>query len=409
MMSEKKYNNFLFRGIAFLLVFLPIARAGARDWAISLAMIIGAPLVFIWLLRADNTRDHKFKRTSLDLEIFIFGIIIFLSFMFSINKYRSLHVFLALAGCIGIYYLLIDNFSSKMWRRLIGLIIVIGAGLSFYGLLQYFDYLPHFWWIPRRFLASTYVNHNHFAGYLELIIPLTIGLIVSNRSKVSIHKIALFAALISMLAAFIFSQSRGGWLCLGISLLVMFVLFLRKTDFDRKKMLLVFLLIVFVFASLAFINPKVLKRAGKMTFTEFEKESFRNRLKIWQGSVGMVASRPLVGFGIGTFAQGFLRFKPKDLERKANFAHNDYIQSAAECGVFGLGVMIWILIVLLKEGLGKNNFSPLTFGCTIGVLSFCLHGLIDFNFRIPANLFLFIVFAAFIMSGKAKDTGASDA
>lgn len=408
MMSDKKYKNFLFRGVALLLLFLPAARAGAHDWAMSLAMILGAPLVFIWLLRTDNSKKHKFKRTSFDLELFIFGAIVFLSFVFSINKYRSLYVFLGLAGCIGIYYLLVDNFSRDMWRKLLGLVIFIGTGLSFYGLLQYFGYLSHFWWISGRSLASTYVNHNHFAGYLELIIPLTLGFIFDNRKKALAYRLVLIAALALMVSAFVLSQSREAWLCLSASLIVMGVLLLRRAGFSRRRIVLLFLLVIFVFVLISFISPQALRQAGKIMITDSEKESVEDRYKIWQGSISMIKDKPLLGWGVGTFAQGFLRFKPKDLEKKADFAYNDYIQVAAESGVFGLIAILWILVFLLREGFAKGNSYPLVLGCVTGNLSFCLHSFLDFNFYIPANMFLFIVYSAFIMSGEFDDTSKSN-
>jgi len=37
-------------------------------------------------------------------------------------------------------------------------------------------------------------------------------------------------------------------------------------------------------------------------------------------------------------------------------------------------------------------------GCAIGVLSMALHGLVDFNFHIPANMILFTIYAAIIMA-----------
>lgn len=391
-----------------MLLFLPIARAGARDWVMSLAMVFGAPLVFVWLLRADNSKKYKFKRTSFDPELFIFGIIVFLSFVFSINKYRSLCVFLGLAGYIGIYYLLVDNFSRDMWRRLLGLIVFIGTGLSVYGLLQYFGCLPNFWWISEKSLASTYVNHNQFAGYLELVIPLTLGFIFSNRKKALGYKLVLIAALVLMASAFVLSQSREAWLCLAASLVVVGILLLRRAGFSRRRITLLFLLIVFVFVLIAFISPKALRQAGKIMITESEKESFQDRWKIWQGSISMIKDKPLFGWGLGTFAQGFLRFKPKDLEKKADFAHNDYIQVAAESGIFGLIAMLWILVFLLREGFAKGKSYPFVLGCVTGNLSFCLHGFLDFNFYIPANMFLFIVYSAFIMSGEFNDISKSN-
>jgi hypothetical protein len=55
------------------------------------------------------------------------------------------------------------------------LAIILGSFLSAFGILQYLDLFGHSWWIPQEFLSATFVNHNHFAGLLELIIPVTVA------------------------------------------------------------------------------------------------------------------------------------------------------------------------------------------------------------------------------------------
>ena len=133
------------------------------------------------------------------------------------------------------FYLVLNNFGRRSGIYLASLIISIATGMSLLGLGQYFLGLNHSWWIPERFLASTYVNHNHFAGYLEIAIPLCIAMILglkrekfSNPSKQFSSKFGLVAALIIMFTALIFSQSRGGWISLVVALFVMNIVLIRK-------------------------------------------------------------------------------------------------------------------------------------------------------------------------------------
>jgi hypothetical protein len=66
------------------------------------------------------------------------------------------------------------NYGRRNRRFLIYCAIFSGAGLSIYALAQYINMLPHGGG-SRKVHGATYVNHNHFAGYLELVIPVTIG------------------------------------------------------------------------------------------------------------------------------------------------------------------------------------------------------------------------------------------
>ena len=107
-----------------------------------------------------------------------------LSSFFSIYKYDSLYALARIIVYFLMFYLLVYNYHEKLEKMIVAIVVGMGAILSLYGIMQYFNYLPHKWWDPEMFLASTYVNHNHFAGYLELVIPVTLGgLLLANRQR----------------------------------------------------------------------------------------------------------------------------------------------------------------------------------------------------------------------------------
>lgn len=117
----------------------------------------------------------------------------------------------------------------------------------------------------------------------------------------------------------------------------------------------------------------------------------------------MVKDRPFSGAGIGDFDKGFYRFRPTGFNQRAVYAHNEYLQMAAEMGFLTPLLMIFLFIAVLIRGLRKSPDFVIT-GCCCGVLSLCLHGWTDFNFHIPANMLLFTIWAAFIMSqGREGD------
>ncbi|MEA3347226.1 MAG: hypothetical protein U9Q21_03965, partial [Candidatus Auribacterota bacterium] len=88
---------------------------------------------------------------------------------------------------------------------------------------------------------------------------------------------------------------------------------------------------------------------------------------------------------------------PVGLNARAHYAHNDYLHMTAEMGVMALPLMISILAIIIGRGLKKGVFHPVVLGCAIGMLSLSLHGLADFNFHIPANMILCVVYAAVVM------------
>jgi O-antigen ligase len=400
MKDEGRFKNILFCGIAAILIFSPIARGATRIWAITPVLLVEFTLVFLWLFRCNN-KGERLERTALDKPIFAFALLAIISFAFSIYKHDSFFALLRLSGYVGIYYLVVNNFDRLMRRRLLGLVIFIGAGLSVYGFLQYFGDLDHSWWAPKEFLAASYVNHNHFAGYLELVIPVAIGMLLSRRMRSLSYRLIIAAALIIMLTVFIFAQSRGGWISLAISLLIMNGVLIKQGRLNKKSLFTFLFILGLIFSFFYFNREEVSQRIG--TVTDTSDASLQTRLQIWQAALKITRDNPLIGTGIGTFDYSFYQYRPEGFDARAVYADNEYLQMAAEMGILAPLIMFWMFTSVISTGLKKRHFSPRSLGCVIGVLSLVLHGLTDFNFHIPANMLLFSVYVGLIMAPARED------
>jgi len=401
-MNDKAYK-FLFRlGMTFILIWAPLALGAVpkRIWSITPILAIITVLTFMWLWRLNNglhTMQCPIRKTGLDKPLFAFVTLAVVSFVFSIYKYDSFYALLRLLSYVAVFSLVVNNYNKSLRNYLIGLVICIGTGLSVYGLLQYFGFFSHQWWNPADFLASTYVNHNHFSGYLELVIPVTIGAITAYRGQGGkIKKILLPGGLIIMLMAFVFAQSRGAWLSLGISLFLMNIILVRREILKKRNLVISIVLVSLVFAFLYSSGGLVSRRIESIKEVTKGEASVGMRLAIWQGTVDIISCNPWLGTGIGTFAWGFPRHRPMVLANvSVHYAHNDYLHMAAEMGIFALPIMLLLLIRIIFLGLSRA--APVAVGCAIGILSLSLHGLVDFNFHIPANMILVAVCAAIIM------------
>jgi O-antigen ligase len=405
-MSERIYKNILLFGIAILMIFTPIARGAVRIWSMTPVFSIIYFLLFLWFwkLSGNGIPALTVKKSLLDRLILAFLILAAVSVIFSVYKHDSFYAFLRLLGYAGVYYLIVYNFDLSMKKQLLGLALVIGTGLSIYGLLQYIGILEHSWWFPEEFLAASYVNHNHFAGYLELIIPVALGMLAENRTGSLYYRLVLALTLCLMLVAFIFTQSRGGWISLAISLVVMNIIFIRRGVLKKESIFgLVFILalvIVFFYTQKTHTAP-----AGGIAMERITQINsdipVQTRLETWRASLKMIADRPLIGTGIGDFDNGFYRYRPVGFNVKAVYAHNEYLHMAAEMGILAPFLMVFILIAAILNGL-KNNFNLVMVGCCCAILGLALHGLVDFNFHIPANMLLFSIYCALVREGEGK-------
>ncbi|MFA6142161.1 MAG: O-antigen ligase family protein [Candidatus Omnitrophota bacterium] len=399
-------RNILLFGLAFLLIFAPVARGAVRIWSISIVLLVETFLVFLWLWRANNADTYSFKRTKLDYPILLFAIIAVISFIFSVYRHDSFYALVRLFGYIGIYYLVVNEFDHDLRKKLVWFIIFTGTAISAYGILQYFGTLNREWWFPQGFLASTYVNHNHFAGYLELIIPFTIGFILkinwrntdAGKKGAGLWNIALLPALVIMMMAFVLTQSRGAWLALFASFFVISVVYINTIRTNKKAVIVLILIVIIAVSFFYFGKEVVSERMDLITGARAPNTSTQTRLLIWRGTIDLITNSPLIGCGIGDYIWAFTRFRPEGLDVTANSAHNDYLEMAAEMGIAAPVIFILMIAIIITSVIKNSRVDPLRVGCVAGILSLSLHGLVDFNFHIPANMLLFTVYAAIIMS-----------
>ena len=67
----------------------------------------------------------------------------------------------------------------------------------------------------------------------------------------------------------------------------------------------------------------------------------------WKNAVSIIRSSPICGTGLNTY----LRVIKRNPDQKTWwYAHNCYLQLAAETGLLGLACFLWMLFVLLRHG-----------------------------------------------------------
>jgi O-antigen ligase len=136
-------------------------------------------------------------------------------------------------------------------------------------------------------------------------------------------------------------------------------------------------------------------------FVSFKDEaSYHTRIQVARDSIPMIKARPLTGWGLGTFATVYPRYRTFYAEVFFNAAHNDYVQVLAETGVLGFAAVLGFLAVVYARGFRKLRGPGLdltqaaTLAALLGVTGILVHSFADFNLQIPANAATFCVVAA---------------
>jgi O-antigen ligase len=124
----------------------------------------------------------------------------------------------------------------------------------------------------------------------------------------------------------------------------------------------------------------------------------------------MIKANPLTGVGPGNYATAFTAFQPPGLTDPYYFANCDYLQFTSETGLLLAPLIAWLAWNLFAHGFARLRTRDLrirgtTVGAMGGILAMLVYSLTDFNLNIPANAFLFTVFAAFVCSSRKPVPG----
>lgn len=399
-LSSRIFEFFFLTSLAVF----PLFFGGVNLWGFSFgaALLCGAFAVY-WFRHPLSSAG--ILRTDLDGWVAAYVGFFLLSLAFSKIPYFSwvelFKLAVVLCAFLATRYLCCER--TQIYR-LTEWFVFLGGLLSAIGLLQFVGGLQHDWWSRSHLLSSTYVNHNHFAGFLVLILPIAFGLVIAERDR---SKKVFFIFLTTLMGvAFVFALSRGALVALGVSAVwMMWVLKKRALVSSAVAPFAVFLALV-VCAVVVFGTESITQRVEDIRMMNQEEElSLKFRWLTWLGTLPMIRHFLWFGSGPGTFEHLFLAFRPADaFSMRPVYAHNDYLHLLAECGIFAYLAMAGLIITFFRKGLRiiRRDDSRLRIGVGSGILAgalgFLTHALFDFNFHIPANWLLLTVAAGLLFS-----------
>jgi O-antigen ligase len=257
-------------------------------------------------------------------------------------------------------------------------------------------------------LHGTYINPNHFAGYLGLTLAFAFGIfwreVLHNRERadgvrdmadrLEKRAIPLIATVLvwSVAAAGIgLTRSRGGILAALLTTIALIILAPLHRRRQARMAVAAVPAVLAVLAGLVF----VFFTAGEAPLLRFLASDPRDvgsdmRVEIWTASLKAFHRSPLLGTGLGTFREAFRRVQPHSINGLVEQAHNDFLQMLVTGGWIGSVLVVIafgsMLVLLIRAWLRQEHREESAFALAgIGaLLSLILHGLVEFNMSIPA-------------------------
>lgn len=389
-----------------VLIFGPLALGAVQNWSIALLEAAASGLLLIWMawrLSASTSPiiAHKspkiFPLIGIRSSPLFAPMLVFLGIVLAqIGLHRSAYLhdsFAELWLCIayGIIAFVAVQLRHDHIRLFANTMVVFGSLYAVFAVLQGFTSNGKIYWLVKvhsNSLYGSYVNHNHYAGLMELLLPL--ALVLALDPSLRGEKRLLLACTTVIMAASVFlSQSRGGMIAVIVEMVFLGVIWI--TRFSPRKSATVF--VAFCIATallLAWVAPPELGRR----MTDIHDPA---RLLIHRDSIRMFLGHPFLGSGFGTFATVFPHYRVFYDGFFMDNAHDDYLELLLETGLIGFAVAAWFLVVLYREGfrnlrLIKNSGSArISTAALAGCTGLLAHSFLDFNLHIPANAALFYV------------------
>lgn len=322
-----------------------------------------------------------------------------------------------LLACAMIFFLSLQFFAdARLGRRAALAIAIYAFAMALFAIIQFFASPGLLYGVIRPrwggYVFGPYVSHNNYAGLMEMLIPIAVGLVLGMRPRHPARPLALFAVLTCVVSVFL-SGSRGG----VAALLVEFALFagglLRLRSRERNGALLAaFALMVAAGAAFFWLDPGgVWQRWRQLAGSQELTAGDRSRMSA--DTLRMARAHLARGVGLGAFAAAYPAYQSIVTDDVIDYAHNDYLQFVAEGGIAAalltaVSVPLFLLSALRELRRRRPPAAWLAAGAAVGVCGMLVHSAVDFNLHIPANA-AWLAFCAALALAPASAGCARDA
>ena len=389
-------------GICGLIVFSVAVHGAVEDWARAVLETASGLLLFGWALWIYFTKEEQISFSPLLPPLAAFGLVVCGQWVFhgTASAYNTRMELLLLLADMALLFLAVQAFRTlEDWRGFIWFGMIFAFLVCIFGILQHLTFNGKLYWVREMHYGGIpfgpYVNRNHFAALVELMLPLSLVPLAFGRVRRERWLVVGLFAVVPIGALFL-SVSRGGIISLGVELAVLALLMIQRRTAGKQLLAAAAVLLAAVVMVSWLGVGQLLQRFS--SFQSLEATAGKRasmRRDTWQ----IFAQHPIAGTGLGTLQIVYPPYESLYDGKIVNHSHNDYLEALAETGILGGLCCAWFLAVLLKEGLKRLRHLNDSFAGTlqlsgfVACTGFLVHSLADFNLHIPSNALLFFLMA----------------
>jgi O-antigen ligase len=328
----------------------------------------------------------------------------------SIEPFATETELLRFGSLIAAFFLVGHLFSRRNDVRLLAFTVTaLGVALCFFAVYQQAKWgtlLYGRFPVPSATPFGPFVNHNHFAGIVEMCALVALGASIGHIGRQSpATSILLGGGAAVMGIALILSRSRGSLIAASAGAILLGILALRTSARARSAALAVWgaavaLIVLLAAPQSVFDRMDTFANPGQDVSVQF-------RLNLWRDSLRLAKHSPVLGTGVGTYAAAIPAYRTDRDETRAEHAESDWMEHACETGLAGLVVLVGFIFVVARRALNRlekedavGRTRGILLGATAGAFALLVHSLFDFNTRVPSNALMLAVLLGTLIGAK---------
>jgi O-antigen ligase len=307
-------------------------------------------------------------------------------------------------------------FSLVGTSAIVRALTVLGVVLALAGIVQkalYNGKVYGFWTTQMGGDPfGPFVNKNHFAGWMLLALPVTLGLVCAGISRgmrgvrpvwrerflwlsspEANELMLLLAASAVMALALVMTMSRSGISAMAFALTLTGWFVIRGHSTGTRKAAAGIYLVLLALVVMGWVGVD----AVNARFAQADWTDINGRKGTWSDAWHIASLFPLTGTGLNTYGVATLFYQRIDPSAHYAQAHNDYLQLGAEGGLlltvpaaFGLVLLVRDIRRRLREDRGASAYW-IRAGAITGLVAMALQETVEFSLQMPGNAALFAV------------------
>lgn len=341
-------------------------------WPVAILEIGGFVLFELWVVRLAwrGERPNRDPVLAAPVLILLWGALQ-MACGWTVASSETARAMVGHAANLAILFAGLQTFGDRRAReRFLDGLLWFAFLLSFAAILQAFTSNGKVFWLfavndPVHFMGP-FLYHNHFAAFVEAVLPLALIPAVEDASK------RLWYAFVTaiLVAAVIVSASRSGVAIIAMEVALVIAVREWRSRHRVRRMLPAAAVVLLMTVAVA-------ATAGWESLSSrlSEQDPYFDRMQMLRSSVDMIRDHAWTGVGLGNWPTAFPYYARHDDGKFANQAHNDWAQSAAESGMVGLVAFGFLFAMAVRRGF-RNVWG-------LGVVCVFVQAFADYPFQKP--------------------------